>query len=70
MAGDFGVKKPDSYHRFGRAGCWALVIQPSTGAMYGSIDSCKSKARHDKLTCQRHDRFEAQAQKQKETSDV
>jgi hypothetical protein len=40
----------------------------STGAMYQGTDNCGNKARPDKLTCKRHDRFEAAAQRKKEKS--
>jgi len=56
---DFGTKRPDR-----RDKCWAIVLQPSTGAMFRGADNCSNKARPGKLTCHRHDRFEAEAQKQ------
>jgi hypothetical protein len=65
MSGDFGVAKPDYTHRFGQHGCWALVLMRGTGSMFRSVDNCGNKARPDKLTCQRHNRFEAKAQKKK-----
>jgi hypothetical protein len=65
MSGDFGVAKPAVSHRFGWHGCWAQVLMRSTGSMFRGIDNCGNKARPGKLTCQRHDRFEAEAQKKK-----
>ena len=54
--------KPDIHH-YGC--CWAVVQQPSYGAMYRSMENCSRKARPGKLTCAAHDYLEADAQSTK-----